>query len=132
MARILYGVAGEGMGHGVRSRVVIEHLKKNHEVAIAAAGKAYPYLSSFFDVHEIDYFKIVYRNNKTSNVLTALNNIARFPFIASKGWKLKKFVREFKPDLIITDFEPLVCYVGLMSRIPVLSIDNQHVITKAD
>ncbi len=28
MARILYGVAGEGLGHAVRSRVVVEHLSK--------------------------------------------------------------------------------------------------------
>ena len=81
MVKILYGVAGEGNGHAVRSRVVIEHLKKKHKVRIVAAAKAHCYLSRFFKIDEIDYFKIIYRNNKISNLLTTVFNILRFPKI---------------------------------------------------
>ena len=131
MVRILYGVAGEGMGHAVRSRVVIEHLQKYHEVRIVAASKAYHYLSSHFPVDEIDYFKIIYKNNRAANALTALNNAIRFPLILSKGWKIQRIIKDFDPDIIITDFEPLVAYFGVAHGIPVISIDNQHIITDA-
>ena len=39
--RILYGVVGEGMGHAMRSRVVLEHLfGQGHEVEIMVSGRA--------------------------------------------------------------------------------------------
>ena len=39
--RILYGVVGEGMGHAMRSRVVLEHLVGlGHDVEIMASGRA--------------------------------------------------------------------------------------------
>ena len=39
--KILYGVVGEGMGHAVRSRVVIERLlARGYEVEIMASGRA--------------------------------------------------------------------------------------------
>jgi len=37
MAKILYGVCGEGLGHASRSRILVNYLKKqNHEVRIVA------------------------------------------------------------------------------------------------
>ena len=45
--RILYGVVGEGMGHAMRSAVVLEHLvSRGHEVAIFVSGRAAEYLSA--------------------------------------------------------------------------------------
>lgn len=129
MARILYGVAGEGLGHAARSRVVIERLMKKNKVKIVAAGKAYSYLSKFFDVTKISYFKIVYIGSEASNFLTLLNNVMRLPIILAKSWKISQTIKEFKPDLIITDFEPLVAYFAFFKHIPVISIDNQHIIT---
>lgn len=132
MAKILYGVAGEGLGHAVRSRVVIEHLRKNHKVRIVSAAKAYDYLSRFFKVEKIDYFKIVYRKNKAAYLLTFLNNLLRLPLIELRGLKILKIIKDFKPNIIITDFEPYVDYFAFFKKIPVLSIDNQHIIAKAD
>jgi uncharacterized protein (TIGR00661 family) len=43
--KILYGVVGEGMGHAMRSRVVLEHLvAQGHEVEIMASGRATDFL----------------------------------------------------------------------------------------
>ncbi len=132
MARILYGVAGEGMGHAVRSKAVIDHLKKKHEVRIVAAGKAHSFLLRYSPVEKIDYFKIIYRNNKTAIALTALNNTARFPLILLRSLRIGRLIRQFKPNLIITDFEPLVDYYAFFKKIPVISIDNQHLIPEAN
>jgi len=131
MAKILYGVAGEGMGHAVRSRVAIEFLSKENKVKVVSAAKAYEYLSKFFDVEKIDYLKIIYRNNKAANLLIFFNNVLRSPVIIFRCWKILKIIKNFKPDLIITDFEPFVDYFAFFKKIPVISIDNQHFITKA-
>jgi len=42
--RILYGVVGEGMGHAIRSRVVLEELVKKHDVQVVVSGRAHDYL----------------------------------------------------------------------------------------
>ena len=38
--RILYGVVGEGMGHAMRSGVVLDHLTRNHQVQVVVSGRA--------------------------------------------------------------------------------------------
>ena len=104
MAKVLYGVAGEGLGHATRSKVVIKHLSKNNKIKVVSADRAYSFLKRFFDVEEIGYFNIVYRNNKVANILLLLNAIIKFPLIITKSWKINSIIRNFKPDLIITDF----------------------------
>lgn len=131
MVRILYGIAGEGMGHAVRSRVVIEHLRKKNKIKVVASEKSYSYLKRYFDAEEIDYFKIIYGNNKATYVLTFFNNLLRLPTIVAKVWKILNIIKDFKPNIIITDFEPFVDYFAFFKHIPVISIDNQHIITNA-
>ena len=130
MVRILYGVAGEGFGHAVRSRVLIEQLNKKNKIKIVTSGKGHSYLKKLFDVEEIDYFRLIYRNNKISILLTLLNNLIKFPIIIVKSLKISKIIQDFRPNIIITDFEPLVAYFAFFKKIPLISVDNQHVLTK--
>lgn len=132
MAKILYGVAGEGMGHAVRSKVLIEHLQKKHKVKVVSAHRSFKYLSKFSDAEKIGYFKIIYRNNKAANLLTLLNNLLRFPIIFYKGLKVGRIIKKFKPEIILTDFEPITNYYATIKKIPCVSVDNQHLITSAD
>jgi uncharacterized protein (TIGR00661 family) len=37
--KILYGVVGEGMGHAMRSRVVLDHLTQQHDVQVVVSGR---------------------------------------------------------------------------------------------
>jgi uncharacterized protein (TIGR00661 family) len=133
MAKIMYGVCGEGMGHAIRSRPTIEFLKKNHEVRIFASGKAYEYLSKKFKgVIEIQGVYIQYKNNEISELGTVtyfLKNLSRL----IKSFRLiTSHIERFKPSVIITDFETLSCYAGLLKKIPVISIDNQHIYTNTE
>jgi uncharacterized protein (TIGR00661 family) len=129
MARIMYGVAGDGFGHGIRSKVVIERLKKKHDIRIVASGKAYWYLSKYFKVDKIGQYSLVYRNNKVAALSTILYNLVRSPAVIVRSWKISSIIREFKPDVIITDFEPFVDYFAFFKRVPVISVNNQHQIT---
>ena len=74
--RILYGVVGEGMGHAIRSRVVLEHLVKQHDVQIVVSGRAHDYLAKRFEnVHKIWGFTIIYEDNRCRTWQTLLQNL---------------------------------------------------------
>jgi uncharacterized protein (TIGR00661 family) len=132
--KILYGVCGEGMGHAIRSRVIIEHLLKKHEVAIFASDRAYQYLSQKFDdVYYIEGFNTVYEANQVKNRKTFIKNIKDIP--QDLGYNLRlmyNVAREAKTDIIISDFE---FYSNLLSKIlrkPLVSLDNMHVMTQCE
>ncbi|HMK73262.1 MAG TPA: glycosyltransferase family protein, partial [Myxococcaceae bacterium] len=63
--RILYGVVGEGMGHATRSRVILEHLARAHDVHVVVSGRARDYLARHFaNVHRIWGLTIQYGDNR--------------------------------------------------------------------
>ena len=49
MAKILYGLAGDGLGHAFRSKAVIDELKKKHEIIIISSQNAYHFLKKLYD-----------------------------------------------------------------------------------
>lgn len=132
--RILYGVCGEGMGHAIRSAVVIEHLMKDNDVTIFASDRAYQYLSTKFDdVYEIEGFNTVYEANEVKNMRTFIDNMKYFPLDLERNLRLMYNVaKASKPDLIITDFEPYSNFLSKILRIPMITLDNMHVITQCD
>ena len=128
---IVYALAGEGMGHATRSRAVIEHLKKRHRVCVFAGGKALPYLRRFFPVSWTASTHIVYRDNAVSDGLTFLLNLARLPLYAFSFLQILFVMLFRRPDALITDFEPWSCWAALLTGVPIISIDNENVITRA-
>ena len=78
--RILYGVVGEGMGHAMRSRVILEHLlAQGHEIEIMASQRAVDFLNKRFgdqaDVHRIRRLHIVYEDNRMRMGNTIWQNV---------------------------------------------------------
>jgi len=131
MAKILYGVCGEGLGHASRSRILIKYLKKkDHDIRIVAGGKAYKLLSKEFDqVYKSEWPMVLYKNNKVKIVHTLLRFIHRtIVGTTKKFFVIRKLIKEFKPDLLITDSEPISFYAAFFSKIKRLSIDNPQVL----
>ncbi|MFH1511383.1 MAG: glycosyltransferase family protein, partial [Candidatus Woesearchaeota archaeon] len=137
MAKILYGLAGEGMGHATRSKVVIDHLiQKGHSIHIVASNRAYDFLSGN-KATKIPGLKLVYENNTVDKLKSIWINMK--PKEGQESVEIvRKIILEEQPDLIITDYEPTVAHLaGLMSwdaitgkkKIPLISIDNMHVIS---
>lgn len=130
---ILYGVPGEGMGHATRSKVVIEHLLKEHNVMVVSSSRAYNFLDKAFPgrVHEIKGFHFAYRNSKVSKAGTFLLNLKQAPrnllFNFSEYLHLKK---NFEPQLVITDFESFTWAYARHHKIPAISIDNMQVMDR--
>ena len=133
MAKIIYAVSGEGMGHAIRSKVIIKHLlKQDHEIIIVCGGKSFPFLSKEFDnVYEIKSNKIIYKDNKAMHFKTSIEFIKKLPKHAAKNFKqLMKLIYNFEPDMIITDFEPFSNLISLIFKIPVIAIDNILILRK--
>lgn len=126
MARILYGVCGEGLGHASRSRILINHLKKEHEIRVIAGGGAYDFLSKEFDfVDEIESPRFAYKGNQVKLFYSILymlyKTIESTPF---SFLKVRRIIKKFKPDLLITDAEPISHSAAFFSGLKRMSIDN--------
>jgi uncharacterized protein (TIGR00661 family) len=133
--RVLYGVVGEGMGHAMRSRVVLDELVKRHDVQVVVSGRAYDYLkqraSQHLAVKKIWGYSIVYEDNEVQNFKTLLANAKG----AVKGWPQNvrayfDLAERFQPDVVISDFESWSYLFAMNNRLPVLSVDNMQIIDR--
>ncbi len=131
MARILYGLCGEGLGHASRSRILINYLKKNgHDIRIVAGGKAYQFLSKEFDhVEQVESPRFEYKGNQVRLFHSCLKmlytTVAKAP---TSFIKVKTIIKDFKPDILITDSEPISHVAARLHNIKRLSIDNPQVL----
>jgi uncharacterized protein (TIGR00661 family) len=133
MANILYGVNGEGSGHSTRSREVIAHLlSRGHQVHVASFDRGLRNLRDEFEVTEISGLRLAYVHNRVRYGRTVLRNIAGLPQVARSVRALQQKATDWDLDLVITDFEPICCHVGHKLRLPIIAIDNQHVLTDAE
>jgi uncharacterized protein (TIGR00661 family) len=131
--RILYGVVGEGMGHAIRSRVVLEHLfAHGHEVEIMASSRAASFLAARFpEVHRIAGMHIVYEENRVRRGRTlwsnALDGSAALPQQIRAYFGL---VEDFAPQIVISDFESWVYFYAKLHRLPIVSLDNMQIVNR--
>ena len=131
---IFYSVCGEGMGHAIRSATILEELTKKHDVYIFSSERAYQYLDSKFDnVYEIGGFNTVYENNAVNNTKTFLKALKTNPTNLKEGYNvLYKKAKEIKPNIMISDFENYSSMVSNLLKIPLISVDNIHMLAETD
>ena len=128
MAKIVYGVSGEGSGHSSRSREMLTHLQQlGHRVKVVSYDRGYANLKDDFDVFETEGLHIASLDNRVSKVKTFTDNLQRL----SKGHKKlqalrKQLFKKFQPICVITDFEPMTAYLANHYDLPLITIDNQH------
>jgi uncharacterized protein (TIGR00661 family) len=135
--RILYGVVGEGMGHAMRSRVVLEELRQRHELQVVVSGRAYDYLQQRVGEHlrvdKIWGYTLVYEDNEVSRFKTAVENLKG----AVTGWphNIRTYVEiteRFQPDVVISDFESWSYLFAQRHGLPVISVDNMQIINRCE
>jgi uncharacterized protein (TIGR00661 family) len=130
--RILYGVNGEGLGHATRSEVVIGSLLGEHDVRVMASGAAFKYLegrlgkvsevfgpSFAMDHGEIRRWATV-RHTMTAATRELPGSVRRWIDV----------VDEWRPEVVVTDFEPLSGIYARSSRTPLVCVDNIHMIDR--
>ena len=135
--KILYGVVGEGMGHAMRSRVVLDELTRRHEVQVVVSGRAHDYLkareSDRLGVNRIWGLSIVYEDNRVRNFKTVLANLKGA--LVKGGWPENirawfDLVERFRPEVVVSDFESWSYLFAKVQGLPVISLDNQQIIAR--
>src|SRR5246500_2917920 len=130
MPNILYGVNGEGAGHSSRALEVIAHLEaQGHRVHVASFDRGYRNLKGDFDVTEIDGLRLAYVHNRVRYRKTVLRNLLHLPQTTRMVRFLEREAERWDLDMVITDYEPITCHVGHKLKLPVIAIDNQHLLT---
>jgi uncharacterized protein (TIGR00661 family) len=127
MARILYGVSGEGSGHSSRAREMAAHLQRQgHELWLVSYDRGYRNLKDDFRVFETEGLCIASVDNQVSVVKTFTENLKRLPEGHRKLQELRELFKEFQPHAVITDFEPMSAYLAQHYDVPLITVDNQH------
>lgn len=131
--RILYGVVGEGMGHAMRSAVVLEQLSSlGHDVRIMVSGRAADYLEKRYPgkLTKITGLTMVYEDNVVRKFKTALENLKSLVGVPDNLLAFAETARTFSPDVVISDFESLTYMFAKGQRVPIISVDNMQVIAR--
>jgi uncharacterized protein (TIGR00661 family) len=129
---LLYGVNGEGMGHATRSQVVIDALLRNHDVRVVASGAAFRYLRDRLPrVDEIFGPSFAMKEGEIQRWATVRQNFTRGPRELPdtvKHWL--GLVDEWRPEVVITDFEPLAGLYARATRTPLVCVDNINMLVR--
>ena len=131
--KILYGVVGEGMGHAMRSRVVLEHLVgAGHELNIMASSRAADFLGKrFAGVNRIHGLHMIYEENRVRRGATVWSNVlAGVTGIPKNIAAYFDLIRQFRPDVVISDFESWAYLFAKTHALPVISVDNMQIINR--
>ena len=132
--KILYSVAGDGKGHATRSSVILNYLKNRHQIILAANNDAYEFFKNQNKpVNHLKGHRLVYKKNKVALTKTYLKYLINKKHIHKYNFNiLRTLVKQHKPDVIISDFEPTSFKVAQKYKIPIISVDNQNLITNAN
>ncbi len=133
MARIIYAVAGEGFGHSSRSHLIGQRLlEAGHDCIFVGSQKSLVYLKQYFGerVKEIFGLSFAFIDGRIDKSETLKRNLMKLP----EGNKIndelfKKYFEPFKPDLVISDFEPFSAWWAWRKRVPFISIDHEHMLS---
>jgi len=135
MATIFYSMAGEGRGHATRVRAIVEDLRKRHRVVLFAPGQAHDllepiYRNSEVEVRTIEGLSFRYRPDGSVDYLRSVVESAKCLRDYSRRIdELRKQIAIDRPDLVVTDFEPLLPRAAERAGVPYVSIDHQHFLT---
>jgi len=133
MAKIIYGVAGEGFGHSSRSHLTGQRLiDAGHDVMFVGSQKSLLYLKQYFGprVKEVFGLSFAFEDGRVDKSETLKKNLLKLP----DGYRINdelfhEHFDPFEPDLVISDFEPFSAWWAWRKNVPFISIDHEHMLT---
>ncbi len=138
MKTLYYGVAGEGRGHAARALGLIEHLHQRHRVVVYSYGQALSLLKAAcaaldVEVRTLPSLEFSYNSRRTlSYSRTFFRNVGYLKDLSDIFSRVQGEMERRPPDLIISDFEPVLPRVGRRLDVPFLSLDHQHFLLACD
>jgi uncharacterized protein (TIGR00661 family) len=138
MATIFYSLMGEGRGHAARARAMVQRLRDRHRIVLYTSHDALAFLRELYgasgdvDVRETAGLKFHYSGERLNFTKTVTEGLSLWWNVDQVLATLEQdFARE-RPDLVVTDFEPLLPRAARRVEIPVLSLDHQHFLVAYD
>ena len=138
MSTIFYGVCGEGRGHAARVRTIVEELRSRHNIHIFAPAMAYEMLAPIYrdsgiHVHHIPGLCFAYGNRCQVDYLKTGWQAAQYlAGLNAQIRRVTKAIEKHAPDLVITDFEPIVSRAAERCGVPYISLDHQQFMLSYD
>lgn len=118
--KILYAVQGTGNGHITRAIEIIPYLEKRGKLDVLVSG-----IQSDIALP----FEVKYRLNGLSFIFGKKGGVDMWrTFVKMNTKKLLKDIKQLPVenyDLIISDFEPVSCWAGVLAQKPVIGLSNQ-------
>jgi uncharacterized protein (TIGR00661 family) len=132
MARIIYAAAGEGFGHASRVHLIGQRfLDAGHDVMFVSSHRGLLYLRQYFGprVREIFGLTFDYSRGYVDPWTTVGKNLSQLTLGNRMNKQLfDQVYRPFRPDLVVTDFEPFSGWWAWRNRMPFISLDNEHML----
>lgn len=104
--KVIYGVLDWGLGHATRSLPIIKKLQsQNNEVIVASDGLALRWLKN--ELPETQFlncpsYKVKYKGKTLKSIILG-NAFNVGKAILKENWKLKKWIKVYKPNILISD-----------------------------
>jgi uncharacterized protein (TIGR00661 family) len=132
--RILYAVHGYGRGHATRTLAVLPDLARRYTLLCLAGGDAYTAMWPDFPVIRIPTlgFSYVRGSGRVSTWSTLRRNLPALLDLVCHGpifETIREIVREFGPDVIISDAEVWSHRVAADLKIPRIGFDHIGMMT---
>ena len=132
--KLIFGVCGIGRGHIYRQLPIISHFAKTSKIAIFAFGESYPFYKNFFVKNSnVKIFLVVVPWIHGSKVGVNYQKTSSEPFNKKNNFISQNFATmeetyEFfagKPDLVVSDYEPISAQYSYSLNVPLITIDQQ-------
>jgi len=140
MARIAFGVCGEGRGHAARACTMLERLGGAHKCLVASSAEGLGLIADraaggraaarFLEVPGIRFEYTAGRLDVPRTIAAGLwYGWRRLPELVDR---VTRALDAFGPDLVVTDFDPVLPRAARRLGIPVVSVDHQHFLLAYD
>ena len=129
--KILYGVNGEGLGHATRSEVVIRSLLARHDVRVVASGAASGSSGRACRAWTRSSARASpWRTARSGAGRPSGHNAGRAPRALPGTVRRGCVVHHWRPDVVVTDFEPLAGLYARSAHVPLVCVDNIHMLDR--
>ncbi len=129
MAKIVYGVMGDALGHVNRALVIARQMPE-HRFLFVGGGKVLGLRSKGFEVFQTPVLGTSYKNNRVDLLRTSTGGIKTLVNSPRNISRVAGAIGRFGADIAFSDYEFFTPLAAGRSGIPCISIDHQHVVSR--
>ncbi len=124
--RILYGAFSQGNGHLSKASVLVPLLEaRGHEVRVVTSGPPPTKCYEFTWHRHFPGIAYATKNGQTDYLKSFKQWSRALPTLLKGIWAIRRIAREFQPDLVVSDFEPMTASPLVEPRCEVVAISRQ-------